>query len=163
MQLGDVSQKQVGENIFYIRPITPLKAIGLLGDIQKLIGPALGKGLASFTNGADTKSLLDRKIDGTMLSDAFEALAEHVDGAKLEGMAKRILDPQFVAVQGPSDDTPSRLTDAKINEVFLGCPGDMFTVIAAVLEATYGDFFGKLTSLTGKLTGGGQKLNSRES
>lgn len=163
MQLGDVSQKQVGENIFYIRPITPLKAIGLLGDIQKLVGPALGKGLASFTSAGEVgaaaakKGLLDRKVDGTMLADAFEALSEHVDGAKLEQMVVRILNPQFVAVQTPNDDTPARLTEDKMNAVFLGCPGDMFSVIAAVLEATYGDFFGKLTSLTGKLTGGGQK------
>ena len=158
MIMGETVQKQVGENIFYIRPISPFKAIGLLGDIQKLIGPALGKGLASFTNGGgDAKSLLDRKVDGSMLAEAFEALAEHVDGAKLENMVRRILDQQFVAVQMPQDDTPARLTEAKANEVFLGCPGDMFAVIAAVLEATYGDFFGKLTSLTGRLGVGGQK------
>ena len=47
-----------------------------------------------------------------MLAEAFEALAEHVDGAKLEGMVRRILDQQFVAVQTPQDDTPARLTEA---------------------------------------------------
>ena len=34
MIMGETIQKQIGDNVFYIRPISPFKAISLLGDIQ---------------------------------------------------------------------------------------------------------------------------------
>lgn len=153
MQLGDAKEVIIGENTFFIRPFPPFEAIAILGDLQKLLGPALGKAAASLQGGSveSKETLLNRKVDAAMLGAAFEKLADTVDGSKLQAACKKLLNQHYIAVQTPDDSEPYRLTEGKINEVFLANLGDMFILIGNVLAVTYGDFFGKLTGLTGKL------------
>lgn len=144
---GSAEEIQIGELTFYIRPIPPFPAIYLLGDLQKLIGPAFGKMMASLATSPEAVVLFGRKVDLKMLTQAFEALAEHVDGVKLQAAIKRILDPNYVAVL--LDGKTVRLDENTQNRVFTKNMMGMFEVVGAVLQVTYGDFFTVMNTQSG--------------
>lgn len=147
-----------GSNKFYIRPIPPFEAITLLGNIQKLIGPSIGKVIAAIFSGekAEGQSLLNRKIDGNMIAGAFQELAQYVDGPKLQTITRDILNPQYISVSIGGREA-IRLEEGTANEVFTGNIGGIFLLIGKVLEVTYGDFFGKVASLTGSVINTGKQ------
>lgn len=153
---GKTVEYRLNDSIFFISPIPPFEAIALLGDLQKLVGPAIGKGISAFGGNAGGKALVEREVNGAMLAQAFEALAQSIDGKSLQLAVRKILDPHYVAVQYERQDAVP-LDEGMINTVFTANLSDMFMLVGKVLEVTYGDFFGKLIGRIGKAGVTGKK------
>lgn len=150
---GNIVEFQQNDNTFYIRPFDPFQSIRLLGDLQKLVSPVIGNVFSSLGGESSEKSdvsIMDKKIDMGAVEKAFAALAEHVDGQKLESMAMRILDKNYVSVSIDGAE-PVRLGQAQINELFTGNVTDMLILIVEVLRVNYGDFTKLFGSLSGKV------------
>lgn len=152
---GKITEFEQNDNTFYIRPFDPFTSLKLLGDLQKLVSPVIGNVFSSFNGGSEKSdvSIMDKKIDMAAVEKAFAALAEHVDGQKLESMAMRILDKNYISVSIDGAET-TRLDKPQINELFTGNVSDMLMLIVEVLKVNYGDFtrlFGNLSGRVGAL------------
>ncbi len=160
-EMGKAVERSIGGHLFFIRPIPPFEAIALMGEMQRLIGPAAGRMIASIFGGHRVGTgLLDREINGTLLAEGFESLAQHVNGSNLQAVIRAILNPQYISVRISGTSQPVRLEDGTVNQLFTANLGDLMSLVGAVLEVTYGDFFGKLAALSGSLGGLVQTSNS---
>ncbi len=137
---------RLGESVFYIRRFEPFTAMKVLGDLQKIILPALGAA-AKEVNGIDLDSP-DEGLDALagMLGGALAALPQHVDGAKLENAARMLLNPDYVSVSPDGLKSPVRLSEDVAIVVFEGRVMDMFAVMAEVFRVNFMDF-SKLSSV----------------
>lgn len=147
---GKITEFEQNGNIFYIRPFDPFLALKLLGDLQKLISPVIGNVFSAFGEDGEKSNagIIDKNIDMCAVEKAFAALAEHVDGQKLEAMALRILDKNYVSVGIDGCETV-RLDKPQISELFTGNVSDMLLLIVEVLMVNYGDFTKLFKSLSG--------------
>jgi len=171
---GKITEYRQGSDTFYIRPMNPFLALRLLGDLQKLVSPVIGNVFSALDGESpkkkddefvspddndsgevdekqrkDNNSVLNKKLDMQAVEKAFAALAEHVDGLKLEKMCARILDKDYVSVSIAGREV-SRLGEAQINELFTGNISGMLMLIVEVLMVNYGDFTQLFKSLSGK-------------
>jgi hypothetical protein len=160
-------RKTVGEYEFIIQPMPPLDALELLGDLQKVIGPVVGRGLAAIVDGIGEEnedgqplSVMLANIDGSVIADAFEALAKNLDGKVIRGLMSRILNGDYVYVT--IGDKTQRLDNKAIPIVFAGNLSGMFKLAGEVLSVNYGDFFASANSAYGKLKLEGQSSPSPE-
>lgn len=149
---GKITEFEQNGNTFYIRPFDPFTSLKLLGDLQKLVSPIIGNVFSSFGGESEKADvhIMDKKIDMAAVEKAFAALAEHVDGQRLEAMAMRILDKNHVSVSIDGAET-TRLDKPQINELFTGNVSDMLMLIVEVLRANYGDFTKLFKSLSGNV------------
>lgn len=149
---GKVTEFEQNGNTFFIRPLDPFTSLKLLGDLQKLVSPIIGNVFSSLGGPGEKSdiSVMDKSIDVGAVEKAFAALAEHVDGQKLEAMALRILDRNHVSVSIEGAET-TRLDKPQINELFTGNVSDMLMLIVEVLKANYGDFTKLFGNLSGKV------------
>jgi len=153
---GKVTEFEQNGNVFYIRPLDPFTSLKLLGDLQKLVSPIIGNVFSAMGNKSGSEeeqekiSVMDKNIDVGAVEKAFAALAEHVDGQKLESMAMRILDKNYVSISIDGADT-TRLDKPQINELFTGNVSDMLMLIVEVLKANYGDFTKLFNALSGNV------------
>lgn len=153
---GKNTEFEQNSNVFYIRPFDPFTSLKLLGDLQKLVSPVIGNVFSAMGSksgseeGQEKISVMDKDIDMAAVEKAFAALAEHVDGHKLENMALRILDKSYVSVSIDGRDTV-RLDKPQINELFTGKVSDMLMLIVEVLRVNYGDFTELFKSLSGNV------------
>ena len=140
------AEYHLGESVFYIQRFPPFVAMKVLGDLQKIILPALGAA-AKEAKGID----LDAPDDGLdaladMFGSALSVLPQHVDGVGLENAARMLLNPDYVSVSPDGMASPSRLTEDMAIVVFEGRVMDMFAVMAEVFRVNFMDF-SKLSSV----------------
>ncbi len=164
---GKVTEFEQNGNTFYVRPMDPFTSLKLLGDLQRLVSPVIGNVFSAFNTGkhgeetaegetgaegeeAEKISILDNDIDMSAIEKAFSALAQHVDGQKLEAMSVRILDKDYVSVSIDGSGAV-RLGKAQINELFTGNISGMLTLIVEILKVNYGDFTELFKSLSGNV------------
>lgn len=149
---GKITEVEIGGNVFYIRQFDPFRAIGVLGELQKVISPILG-GLAGAVskNGID-KDIADLSVVAGALQEIFESLPEHLDGDKLQSLSKKLLNKDFIGVSVGGEGKPVMLDAGAINEVFTGCPYDMLRLMYEVAKANYADF-SMLSNIPGGLQG----------
>lgn len=136
---GKFKQIEQGEYVFSVRQFAPFHAIKVLGELQKIIVPALGGlvGGAAKNPDADTNSFTSI---APVLSDALEKLAYTLDGDKLEKAVKMLLDAEYVAVKAKDGKDFVRLDEGAINEVFQGRVIDMIALAVEVFKVNYLDF-----------------------
>ena len=80
---GKFTKFKQGEYVFSIRQFAPFKAIKVLGDLQKIITPALAGALTGLQKApeADTNNWLSL---APVISDALYQIATGLDGDKLQ-------------------------------------------------------------------------------
>lgn len=136
----------VGENIFYIRPLSAFKAANLSGELAALVLP-LVTGLTSLIPAGTTAENMgnglfdiDVKDAGPAISAAFSSLS----GDKIEAILKHLL----IAGKNISVEVPGErvqiLTEDLANEVFCEDVQDMFILAFEVIRTNYNGFFKKL-------------------
>lgn len=161
---GKVTEFKQNGNVFYIRPMNPFLSLRLLGDLQKLVAPVVGNIFAAFGDKKDKKKdekqevaeaeskeekgLFDRDFDMAAVEKTFTAIAEHIDGDKIEKMCSRILDKDYIAVSIDGREAEP-LGRAQLNELFTGNITDMFILVVEVLKVNYQDFTKLFKSLSG--------------
>ena len=142
----------LGECEFSIAPLDPFTALKMLGDLQKLILPALGKGIGGaagkFDMNADVADLIGSgNLDA--LSDAIGQVSLSLDGDTLTRYSRALLLSGKVSVSISGSD-PERLSEGLINKIFTQNLSAMFKLIAKVIQVNYGDFFTLSAGLFGK-------------
>lgn len=143
---GEIKEYQQGEYTFNIRQFEPFYAIKVLGELQKVIAPALDGAVGGLKNPAVAdETMPDLGVFATIASGSFISLAQHLNGDELLRISKLLLDPEYVYVKNGGGQF-EKLTESIVNEVFSGRPFDMIALMVKVVTVNYLDF-SKLSSL----------------
>ncbi len=145
---GKVKKIEMGEYVFSVRQFAPFHAMHVLGELQKIVLPALGGALGGIKNqgtnmDADIKNLA---VIGSALADALNNLASSLNGEQLEMAIRLLLDPDYVSVSPKGKNDFQRLDEGMANEIFCGRPIDMVALAVHVFRVNYLDF-SKLCSI----------------
>jgi len=156
---GQIHEYPQGDNTFYLRPMDPFLSINLLGELTKTLSPIAGKASSAVLGegGKEGKSIFEQELNARSIEGIFTAIAENVDGPKIESLMKKLLNEQYISVKMPGQE-PVRLTREAIAELFTGNPQNMLLLALEVIKVNYGGF----TRLFGSLSGSVQGLLKRE-
>lgn len=135
----NVQKKQIGEHTFYVRPMPPLMALSLLGDLQAVV-----------TSSLDLNETEDGKTN-VNLAAIINGIGGKLTGPTLLGFADRILNAEYVSVDVITNvgTEAVKLDKLRQEEVFTGHMKDMLTLMWFVLEVNYSDFFDLLPDVSG--------------
>ena len=144
IELGKRTEVEVSGYSFYIEHFDPFTAISVLGDLQKIVTPILGKFTENLATEGDT-DVMDSDFQNLMsakgaLSSVFNALHEHVDGETLVKTLKLLLRKELIAVS-IEGAKPERLTDEVIIRIFNGDIGGILELAYQVVKVNYEGFF----------------------
>ena len=84
---GKITKWKQGEYEFSIRMMNPFRAMKVLGDLQKLIIPAIGGAAAGLNDSSENAEVV------SAIGGALANIAENVDGDKLQLACNLPLDP----------------------------------------------------------------------
>ena len=136
------SEKKIGGNVYYIRPLPAFKCANLSGELLALIIPILTS-IAPLIGGSDAASVFDMEAEAVSphLANGLSALS----GDKLEVLLKKLLTTyKNVSVQLEDDNEAQTLTDDIVNEAFCGNVQDIFILAFEVIKVNFSGFFEKL-------------------
>lgn len=135
----NVQKKQIGEHTFYVRPMPPLMALSLLGDLQAVV-----------TSSLDLNETEDGKTN-VNLAAIINGIGGKLTGPTLLGFADRILNAEYVSVDVITNvgTETVKLNKLRQEEVFTGRMKDMLELMWFVLEVNYSDFFDLLPDVSG--------------
>lgn len=148
---GETKKWDQGQYTFAIRQFPPFHAMKVLGELQKVLAPALGGaigGIKPETLDQDTNNVI---FIGNTVADALNGLARSMDGDTLEKVSSMLLDPDYVSVAPLHTKDFQQLDESAVNEVYSGRIFDMIVLMVQVFKVNYLDF-SKLSSVpTGAL------------
>ena len=139
------TEYKMGGATFYIHIMPPLVAMRVLGELQKTLAPILGSMAKEVTANSD-KQIDGLEVIGAALGEALKAMPSHLDGERLEILCKTLLNPDYIGVSTDGLKAPIKLTEAVIDEVFMGRPLDILVLMYKVFEVNFLDF-SKLSSV----------------
>lgn len=143
----DVKSKKIGENTFYVRPLPPLQALKLYGDLQKTVTASLRGGLTSNSNSENlSDALLGSEIN---IGNIIAQLGENFSGEVLAQFSERLLNADYVSVKPKGETEAVMLDDGMINQLFTGGIVEMLKLEFFVIEVNFGDFFDLIPNLSG--------------
>ena len=145
-QGGKVTKYEQGPYVFAIRQFTPFYAMRVLGELQKIISPALEGAVNGLKQDSLDKDIGDAMFIGETIANALIKLAEHSDGEQFEKAASLLLDADYIGVAPKGKTDFQALDENAINEVFSGRIVDMFALMVRVFQVNYLDF-SKLSSV----------------
>lgn len=153
MKQLEVTQKQIGEAMFYIKPFPAFYAANISGELANVIAPLFG-GVASALGGNEkADNIMSLEIDEALpaISSAFSSLS----GEKFERLMKKLLvDNKNISVECEATNGDVKiLTYDLANEVFCGEVQDMFILCFEVIRLNFKGFFKKLGTRFGNLQG----------
>ena len=100
MALGDRTEITINDNTFYVMMFEPFKSFKILGELQRIVAPILGKLAGGVLNNTDVldKELSDLQGILPALDGALKEMAMTLDGDKLEKLLDMLLNPQYISV-----------------------------------------------------------------
>ena len=150
MKSFETKERQLGEVMFYVRPLPAFTAANISGELFGTILPALGSLAPMMGDKGDAASLLD--IDSEVAAKALAKGMSGISGDKLEYLLKKLLvqhkNISFEPLNGKSGQ-PQVLTEELANDLFCGDVQDMFILAFDVIKSNYSGFFEKLGNLFG--------------
>ena len=159
MKQFDAKQRELGDFIFYIRPLPAFKAANISGELFAVLLPALGSLAPLAAKAWNTENLPD--IDSETAAKIFTAGASRLSGDKLEFLLKMLLTKHrnitFESLD-KKNTKPQILTEDLANDILCGDVQNMFILAFDVIKSNYSGFFEKLGSLFGDLIDGFQNL-----
>ena len=132
----NIKEKQIGDNIYYVRAFPPLVALGLLGDLQAVVTTSLKDNDIK----ADEKEQ-NKKID---IGKFIAGIGQNLKGETLVTFANRLLTPEYVSVKLKDEEEPQRLDKNIQGIIFTGNIKEMLDVMYFVIEVNFGDFFASM-------------------
>lgn len=132
---GEVTIWNQGDFDFSIRRFNPFLAMRVLGELQKLLVPAIGGALNNADEEMDDVAALGGAVGGALMK-----LAEVVDGDKMEKAARLLLDGQYIAVSETGKKDFQRLDDGTVAAVFTGRPFDLLALCGKIFAVNFMDF-----------------------
>lgn len=151
MKRMEVTEKQIGENTFYLKPFPAFTAANISGELAALITPVISS-LVPLFGGKATVDIMDIEIEDAApaITGAFSALS----GDKVERLMKKLLiDSQNISVSNPETGRIEVLTMDLANEVFCSEIQDMFLLCFEVIKINFSGFFKKLGAQFGDQLG----------
>lgn len=152
MKRMDVTEKRIGENVFYLKPFPAFTAANISGELAALITPMVS-GLAPLLGGKATAA----DIMSVELEDAAPAITgafSSLSGDKVERLMRKLLiDNKNISVDNPENGRTEILSMDLANEIFCGEVQDMFLLCFEVIKINFGGFFKKLGAQFGDLQG----------
>lgn len=131
---------KLGDNTFYIRRYEPFLGLEILGDLQKqFAAPMLG-----LLNG---KSGGSEEENAAAFSAALARLSESIDGKTLSGLAKRLLQEEYIAVS--IDNAPERKLNLSAINMSLTTTGDVLALCWEVITFNFAEVLQRIASPTG--------------
>lgn len=163
MKQMNVTVKEIGDAVFYIKPFPAFTSANIAGELTKLLTPILGALVAIFTGGdkeeeggtgAEDKADVD--VMDTDIEAAIPSLVtamSTLDGEKVEDMMKKLLVKyKNISVECELTQGAAKvLTMELANEIFCGEIQDMFILCFEVAKVNFGGFFKKLGGRFGNL------------
>lgn len=133
---GKITKWRQGDFEFSIRQMNSFKAMKVLGDLQKLIIPALGGAAAGLNDSSENAEIVSA-IGGALVS-----IADNVDGDKLEQACKLLLNVEYIAVKEKGTKDFTYVSEEDLEAIFTGRPWDMLALCYKVFEVNFLDFSG---------------------
>lgn len=153
MKQLEVTQKKIGDAMFYIKPFPAFTAANISGELANVIAPLFG-GIASALGGnTKTEDIMSMEMDEAMpaITNAFSGLS----GEKFERLMKKLLiDSKNISVECEATEGDTKLLTYDLaNEVFCGEVQDMYILCFEVIKLNFNGFFKKLGARFGNLQG----------
>ena len=133
------TEYRMGEAVFFIHTMPPLMAMKVLGELQKTLAPILGAMTKEVTANSDEK-VDGLAVVGAALGEALKSMPSHLDGERLETLCKLLLNADYIGVSTDGLKAPVKLSNAVIDEVFMGRPFDILVLMYKVFEVNFLDF-----------------------
>ena len=143
---GETKKYDQGDYTFAIRPFPAFHSMRVLGDLQKVVVPALGGAVGGLKPESLDMDTSDVKFIGGAVADALNNLAKTLDGETLERAAELLLDPQYVSVAPLHTKDFQPLDEGAVNEIFSGRIIDLIALMVQIFKVNYADF-SKLSSV----------------
>lgn len=143
---GETKKYDQGDYTFAIRPFPAFHSMKVLGDLQKVVVPALGGAIGGLKPESLDMDTSDVKLIGGAVADALNNLARTLDGDTLERAAELLLDPQYVSVAPLHTKDFQQLDEGAVNEIFSGRIIDLIALMVQIFKVNYADF-SKLSSV----------------
>ena len=151
MKSFETKERQLGEVMFYVRPLPAFIAANISGDLFGTILPMIGSLAPIIGAKNDAESLMD--MDSEVAAKALSKGASTLDGDKVERLLKKLLvqhgNISYEPLDGSGEKKAKRLTEDDANEIFCGDVQDMFILAFDVIKSNYSSFFEKLANLFG--------------
>lgn len=125
---------------FIIRRIPAFEALEMVGDLQRVFGPAL----AAMAGASETFNNADRspvEVSSVMM-DAAEALGRQLDGKTLRYLVESLIADETVAIRVGGSGEAIRANAVMVGEHCKGA-GDLLTLSLEILRFNFQDFFDK--------------------
>lgn len=131
------TEYKMGKDVFFIQQIPPLEGLDVLGEVQKVLLPAIGSAMI----GANASDDLSAKAAGiNIIYMIIDSIPQHLDGATLRKLEQLLIDPQYIAVRVGGKGEALALDEDKINEIFTGRTLDLIALMVKVFQVNFGDF-----------------------
>jgi len=159
MKVFETKQRQLGDILFYVRPLPAFTAANISGEVIGAILPALLAIGPMLGDKDDPTALLD--IDSEVAAKALAKGASGFSGDKIESLLKRLLVQHKNISFETVNEKKSKLqilTEDLANDLFCGDVQDMFILAFDVIKSNYSSFFEKLANLFGDRIGAFQNL-----
>lgn len=157
MKRLETTEKQIGENTFYITPFPAFKAARISGELTALLTPILSGVVPTLAEKVDTEGDGADSTPDIMNSDIKEILPAitnalgNLTGDKIESiMTALLIDGGNIAVSGEATDGEvKKLTRDLADEVFCLDLQDMYILAYEVVKMNFSGFFGKIAARFG--------------
>ena len=143
---GETKKYDQGDYTFAIRPFPAFHSMKVLGDLQRVVVPALGGAIGGLKPESLDMDTSDVKFIGGAVADALNNLGKTLVGETLERAAELLLDPQYVSVAPLHTKDFQPLDEGAVNEIFSGRIIDLIALMVQIFKVNYADF-SKLSSV----------------
>lgn len=130
---GKITKWKQGEYEFAIRQFDPFMGLEILGELQKVLIPALG-GAAGAQEGAELGATL------AAIGGALTSISQSVSGKVLRQSAELLLDAEYIAVKGKGEKEFIPADKDRLSTIYWGRPFDMVALCVKVFEVNFLDF-----------------------
>lgn len=132
------TEYRMGQDVFYIQQIPAFEGLDVLGEVQKVLLPALGNAMLGASAAGESAGAKETGIN--VLYMMIDSIPQHLDGATLQKLEKLLVSPQYVAVKIGGKGEAVALDEDKINEIFTGRVLDLIALMFKIFEVNFGDF-----------------------
>ena len=120
-----------GKDIFFVMQYPPFYGMQVLGELQKIVLPALG---GAAVGAKDGQNDVEGILGGLMM------LSENITAEKLEKLSRMLLDEQYVSVKIGGKGAAIPLDENTLNALFTGRYFDMLVLMYEVAKVNFLDF-----------------------
>ena len=131
---GKISKWKQGEYEWGIRQFDPFLAMRVLGDLQKMVVPAISGAVDGISKNTEQAELI------AAIGGALKNLARTVDGETLEKCMKLLINSEYLSVRKEGGKSFESASIDKIQAIFWGRPFDMIALCFKVFQVNFLDF-----------------------